>query len=95
VYVGNLSYRATEEDLRELFSEYRTVTRITIPTERNNPDRKRGFAFVELTDENDEQDAINALDQITSMGRQLKVNKARPREPRPQRPTYSDGPDRY
>lgn len=79
VYVGNLSYQATEEDLRELFSEYGTVTRITIPTERENPDRKRGFAFVELTDENDEQDAINALDQTTWMGRQLKVNKARPR----------------
>lgn len=89
VYVGNLSYRATEEDLDELFSEYGTVTRITIPTERDNPDRKRGFAFVELTSDEDEQDAINALDQITWMGRQLKVNKARPRAPR--RPRYSDG----
>jgi RNA recognition motif-containing protein len=81
IYVGNLSYEVTPEDLNEVFSEYGTVKRANIPTDRDTG-RSRGFGFVEMQTEAEEQKAIETLDSAQWMGRELKVNKARPREKR-------------
>jgi RNA-binding proteins (RRM domain) len=78
IYVGNLSFKATEQDLKEVFSEYGSVKRITLPMDRETG-RMRGFAFVEMTEDDAEDRAITALDGAEWMGRQLRVNKARPR----------------
>ncbi len=81
VYVGNLSYDATEEDINKVFADYGTVKRVQVPTDRETG-RPRGFAFVEMETEVEETAAIEALDGAEWMGRNLKVNKARPREDR-------------
>jgi RNA recognition motif-containing protein len=81
IYVGNLSFQVTEEDITEVFAEYGTVTRVQVPTDRETG-RMRGFAFVEMSSEAEETAAIEALDGAEWMGRDLKVNKARPREDR-------------
>jgi RNA recognition motif-containing protein len=81
VYVGNLSYSATEDDLNEVFKEYGSVKRIQVPTDRETG-RMRGFAFVEMSEESEEDKAIEDLDGAEWMGRTLKVNKARPRTER-------------
>ena len=81
IYIGNLSYEINQEDLNEVFTEYGTVTRVHIPTDRETG-RVRGFAFVEMESEADEDKAIAALDGAEWMDRSLKVNKARPRENR-------------
>ena len=81
IYIGNLSYEVNQEDLNEVFTEYGTVTRVHIPTDRETG-RVRGFAFVEMESEADEDKAIQALDGAEWMDRSLKVNKARPRENR-------------
>jgi RNA recognition motif-containing protein len=77
IYVGNLSFQATEEDLREVFADYGEVKRISLPVDRETG-RKRGFAFVEMSDEAQEDSAIAALDGAEWLGRELRVNKARP-----------------
>jgi RNA recognition motif-containing protein len=79
VYIGNLSYEATEEDLKQVFSEYGSVKRVSLPTDRETG-RIRGFAFVDMTKDDEEQSAISNLDGAEWMGRQIKVNKAKPRE---------------
>ena len=79
IYVGNLSYEVNQDDLREVFAEYGTVKRVHIPTDRETG-RVRGFAFVEMESESDEDKAIETLDGAEWMNRALKVNKARPRE---------------
>jgi RNA recognition motif-containing protein len=79
IYVGNLSYKATKEDIEEIFKEYGTVQKVSLPTDRETG-RPRGFAFVELEKDEEEDAAIEALDGAEWMGRDLKVNKARPRE---------------
>jgi RNA recognition motif-containing protein len=81
IYVGNLSYEVTQDDLTQTFSEYGTVKRVQLPTDRETG-RMRGFAFVEMETEAEEAAAIEALDGAEWMGRDLKVNKARPREDR-------------
>lgn len=81
IYVGNLSFQATEEDLREVFAEYGTVSRVSLPTDRETG-RKRGFAFVEMEDDAQEDAAIAELDGAEWLSRELKVNKAKPREPK-------------
>ncbi len=81
VYVGNLSYEVTEEALREVFTEYGTVKRVQVPMDRETG-RPRGFAFVEMSTEAEESAAIEALDGAEWMGRDMKVNKAKPREDR-------------
>ncbi|AGF51286.1 RNA-binding protein [Synechocystis sp. PCC 6803] len=81
IYVGNLSYQATEDDVLTVFSEYGTVKRVQLPTDRETG-RMRGFGFVEMSSDKEEDAAIEALDGAEWMGRDLKVNKARPRTPR-------------
>ncbi|MGD1861200.1 MAG: RNA recognition motif domain-containing protein [Leptolyngbyaceae cyanobacterium] len=81
VYVGNLSYSATEDDLNEVFKEYGSVKRIQVPTDRETG-RMRGFAFVEMSDDAEEDKAIEDLDGAEWMGSTLKVYKARPRTER-------------
>lgn len=82
IYVGNLSFAATEEDITQVFAEYGTVKRVQMPTDRETG-RPRGFAFVELSSETEEDAAIEALDGAEWMDRDLKVNKARPRQEKP------------
>ena len=79
IYVGNLAYQATEEDVREVFAEYGKVSKVTIPNDRETG-RPRGFAFVEMSTDAEEDSAIAELDGADWMGRELKVNKARPKE---------------
>ncbi|MDJ0568102.1 MAG: RNA-binding protein [Pleurocapsa sp. MO_192.B19] len=81
IYVGNLNYEVSQEDLNEVFSEYGNVKRVHLPTDRETG-RKRGFGFVEMETEAEEDKAIETLDGAEWMGRELKVNKARPRENR-------------
>ncbi len=81
IYVGNLSYKVTQEDLNMAFAEYGKVTRVQLPTDRETG-RLRGFGFVEMETSAAEDAAIAALDGAEWMGRVLKVNKAKPREER-------------
>lgn len=81
IYVGNLSYDVTQDDLNQTFAEYGTVKRVQIPLDRETG-RLRGFAFVEMGTDAEETAAIEALDGAEWMGRDLKVNKAKPREER-------------
>jgi RNA recognition motif-containing protein len=81
IYVGNLSFQVTQEDLSSVFAEYGTVKRVQLPTDRETG-RPRGFGFVEMETEEAETAAIEALDGAEWMGRALKVNKAKPREER-------------
>ncbi|MGI0492087.1 RNA recognition motif domain-containing protein [Alkalinema pantanalense CENA528] len=81
IYVGNLSYQVTQEDLERTFAEYGAVKRIQLPVDRETG-RFRGFAFVEMATSAEEDVAIEALDGAEWMGRDLKVNKAKPREER-------------
>ena len=79
VYVGNLSYDVTREDLERVFSEYGDVSRVSLPTDRETG-RPRGFAFVDMNEEAQEDSVIEALDGAEWMGREMRVNKARPRD---------------
>ena len=79
IYVGNLSYKVSQEDIKQTFAEYGTVNRVQLPTDRETG-KVRGFAFVEMSSEAEEEAAIAALDGAEWMGRDLRVNKARPKE---------------
>ena len=81
LYVGNLSYEVGQEDLSSIFAEYGSVKRVQLPTDRETG-RPRGFGFVEMGTEAEENAAIEALDGAEWMGRALKVNKAKPLEDR-------------
>jgi RNA recognition motif-containing protein len=78
IYVGNLNYRVTKEDIHEVFAEYGTVKNVVLPMDRETG-RMRGFAFVEMSGDDQEDKAIMELDGAEWMGRQLRVNKARPK----------------
>lgn len=93
IYVGNLSYQVTEEELKTVFSDYGTVSRVQLPTDRETG-RPRGFGFVEMESEDQEAAAIEALDGAEWMGRDLRVNKAKPREERGNRGGGSWGNNR-
>ncbi len=93
IYAGNLSYQVTENDLKEVFQEYGAVKRVQLPTDRETG-RVRGFAFVEMSSDAEEQAAIDALNGAEWMGRVLKVNKAKPKEERGGRGNYR-GDNRY
>jgi len=80
IYVGNLPFETTSDDLRSWFAEYGTVIRAQVATDRDTG-RSRGFGFVEMSDGGDA--AIAALNGSQLEGRTLTVNEARPREDRP------------
>ncbi len=82
IYVGNLPYQTTSDDLISWFGEYGTVTRAQVATDRDTG-RSRGFGFVEMSNGGDE--AIAALSGAQLEGRTLTVNEARPREERSSR----------
>ena len=79
IYVGNLPFSATEDEVRDLFGEFGTVTSVNLISDRETG-RPRGFGFVEMEDGADE--AIEKLHQADMGGRSLNVNEARPRENR-------------
>ncbi|MEL4896749.1 RNA recognition motif domain-containing protein [Crocosphaera sp. Alani8] len=79
IYVGNISYDVTSDDLTEVFKEYGTVKRVSLPTDRETG-RPRGFGFVDMENDDEENVAIETLDGAEWLGRQMKVNKAKPRE---------------
>ena len=78
IFVGNLPFRAEQEDVAELFAPFGDVANCALPLERDTG-RKRGFAFVELADPESEDRAIEALQGAELMGRPLRINKAEPR----------------
>ena len=90
IYIGNLSYEVTQEDLNSVFAEYGTVKRVNIPTDRETG-RPRGFAFVEMDKDEEETNAIEDLDGAEWMGRDLRVNKAKPRENNKGRGSFGGG----
>ncbi len=78
IFVGNLPFRAEQEDVIELFAQFGEVTNCALPLERDTG-RKRGFAFIEMADESLEDAAIEGLQGAELMGRPLRINKAEPR----------------
>ncbi len=78
IFVGNLPFRAEQEDVIELFAPFGEVANCSLPLERDTG-RKRGFAFVEMADPELETKAIDALQGAELMGRPLRINKAEPR----------------
>ena len=78
IFIGNLSWDAEREDLIHLFGEYGEVSKCSMPLDRETG-RKRGFAFVDLADEQAETSAINDLQNVEWMGRAITVRKAEPR----------------
>ncbi len=78
IFVGNLPFRAEQEDVIELFAPFGEVVTCSLPLERDTG-RKRGFAFVEMADPEGENRAIEALQGAELMGRPLRINKAEPR----------------
>src|SRR5215475_15504992 len=81
IFVGNLAFTVTEQDVRELFAPYGVVDRITLITDRETG-RLRGFGFVEMADDQAAQAAIAALNGQELAGRPLNVNEARQRDER-------------
>ena len=84
IFVGNLPFRAEQEDVIELFAQFGEVTNCALPLERDTG-RKRGFAFIEMGDEAIEAAAIEGLQGAELMGRPLRINKAEPRGSAPRR----------
>jgi RNA recognition motif-containing protein len=82
LYVGNLSYDTSEDDLRTLFSEAGVVSSVTMVKDRITGQSK-GFAFVEMGSQSEAEQAIKLFDGFSLSNRKLKVDKARPREERP------------
>jgi len=81
LYVGNLSYDVKDEDLNQLFAPYGTVESANVIVDRAT-DRSKGFGFVEMSTDEEAQQAIQALNGKDNDGRTLTVNEARPREDR-------------
>src|SRR5439155_24045586 len=81
IYVGNLAWGCTNEDLMQLFGQHGTVARAQVILDRETG-RSRGFGFVEMANEAEAKSAIEALNELEFQGRPLTVNEAKPREPR-------------
>jgi RNA recognition motif-containing protein len=82
LYIGNLSYDTTEEELRTLFSGVGTVTSVALIKDRKSGQSK-GFGFIEMSSQSEAEEAIKTLNGTNFGSREIKVNKARPREERP------------
>lgn len=81
IFVGNLSFQATEGSVRSLFEQYGVVDRVNIVTDRDSG-QSRGFGFVEMPNNSEGDDAINGLNGADVQGRAINVNEARPKEDR-------------
>ncbi len=84
IYVGNLSYSITQDELYDLFFEFGEVSSVKIIDDRTTG-RPKGFAFVEMPNQVEAEDAIRNLNEKEVKGRNMRVNQARPREDRPRR----------
>jgi RNA recognition motif-containing protein len=84
IYVGNLSYDVTEDELKEVFSEHGEVSSVNIIKDKYSG-RSKGFGFIEMANDDEAEKAVQALNGSAVKGRDIKVNKARPREERPPR----------
>ncbi len=84
IYVGNMNYRTTEEDINGLFSQYGEVESVKLITDRETG-RAKGFGFVTMNDDAAAKEAIEALNEKEHEGRTLRINEAKPREERPRR----------
>jgi RNA recognition motif-containing protein len=84
IYVGNLSYNVTEDDLRNMFEAHGKVDRASLVMDRMSGGSK-GFGFVEMPNDKEGMDAIAALNEMEMQGRRMMVNVAKPREERPAR----------
>jgi RNA recognition motif-containing protein len=89
IYVGNLSFDTTADDLLQLFGQHGTVDRAEVVSDRETG-RSRGFAFVEMSQGGEA--AISALNGVQHQGRSLTVNEAKPREERPRSGGHGSGP---
>ena len=78
IYIGNLPYQTSEDDLRDLFSAHGEVSSVNIIIDRDSG-RSKGFGFVEMPDKAQAESAINAINQSDVNGRSVRVNEARPR----------------
>jgi RNA recognition motif-containing protein len=85
IYVGNLDWQTTEDELREAFAAYGDVTSVSIIKDRQT-NQSRGFGFVEMASASEAQAAISGLNEREFNGRALTVNPAKPREDRPSSP---------
>jgi RNA recognition motif-containing protein len=90
LFVGNMSFQTTESDLQELFKPFGQVTRVHVATDRETG-RARGFAFVEMPNDEEAAKAIAGLDGKEVGGRSLKVNEARPKTERSGPPRGGSG----
>lgn len=84
IYVGNLSFQASEDEIRQAFAQFGEVSSVSIITDRETG-RSRGFAFVEMPDDGQAKEAIDKVNLTEIHGRTVTVNEARPRQDRPQR----------
>jgi cold-inducible RNA-binding protein len=87
LFVGNLSFGATEDSIRSLFEVHGTVEGVTVVTDRDTG-RSKGFGFVEMTNDSEAQQAIAAVNGTEIDGRALTVNEARPKTSRPSNGGY-------
>ena len=94
LYVGNLSYETSQSDLETLFGAHGTVESAQVINDRDTG-RSKGFAFVEMSSDDEARTAIGALDGQDCGGRPLKVNEAKPREPRRDGGGYGGDRNRY
>ena len=84
IYIGNLPYTISEDELRDLFATHGEVTSANIIIDRDSG-RSKGFGFVEMTDKAAAESAINAINETDVQGRNVRVNEARPRPERSRR----------
>lgn len=84
IYVGNLPYQLTEDELREAFLQFGEVSSVKIISDRDTG-RSKGFGFVEMEVQSEAEEAIKQLDGAALKGRNLKVNQARPKDDKPRR----------
>ena len=84
IYVGNLPYNITEDELKDVFAEYGAVDRVTLITDKYTGESK-GFGFIEMPTQSEAEEAVKSVDGSSVKGRNIKVNQARPRTDRPQR----------
>ncbi len=87
IYVGNLSYDITDDEVKDLFSPHGEISSVSIIKDKYSGQSK-GFGFVEMPNQAEAEEAIKALNESDLKGRNIKVNQAKPKEERPKRRTY-------